>query len=109
MCVFFFNDTATTEIYTLSLHDALPISGTCSGVVMCDLASPACPGGTPAGIANGCWTGYCIPTADCGSPGPGDGKAAVRTPVTGTTPIPAFASKKKKYTRHTESSAMSLV
>src|SRR2546430_14983889 len=25
---FFFNDTATTEIYTLSLHDALPISGT---------------------------------------------------------------------------------
>src|SRR6478752_10169966 len=27
-CFFFFNDTATTEIYTLSLHDALPISGT---------------------------------------------------------------------------------
>src|SRR5687767_15358158 len=29
---FFFNDTATTEIYTLSLHDALPICGapTCS-------------------------------------------------------------------------------
>src|SRR3712207_7466069 len=26
MC-FFFNDTATTEIYTLSLHDALPILG----------------------------------------------------------------------------------
>ena len=27
MCdfIFFFNDTATTEIYTLSLHDALPI------------------------------------------------------------------------------------
>src|SRR4029450_2949541 len=25
-CLFFFNDTATTEIYTLSLHDALPIS-----------------------------------------------------------------------------------
>src|SRR3712207_8122660 len=24
---FFFNDTATTEIYTLSLHDALPIFG----------------------------------------------------------------------------------
>src|SRR5256886_16696223 len=28
---FFFNDTATTEIYTLSLHDALPICG--SGLV----------------------------------------------------------------------------
>src|SRR5256885_11840828 len=27
VCFFFFNDTATTEIYTLSLHDALPISG----------------------------------------------------------------------------------
>ena len=25
-CCFFFNDTATTGIYTLSLHDALPIS-----------------------------------------------------------------------------------
>src|SRR2546426_8741115 len=27
---FFFNDTATTEIYTLSLHDALPISSSTS-------------------------------------------------------------------------------
>src|SRR2546430_3898708 len=27
---FFFNDTATTEIYTLSLHDALPISPSCA-------------------------------------------------------------------------------
>src|SRR3712207_8239485 len=35
MCLvcLFFNDSATTEIYTLSLHDALPISG-----------GPACPG-----------------------------------------------------------------
>src|SRR5258708_8587572 len=30
---FFFNDTATTEIYTLSLHDALPISITCTDAV----------------------------------------------------------------------------
>src|SRR3989442_1248798 len=30
---FFFNDTATTEIYTLSLHDALPIS---TRIVSCD-------------------------------------------------------------------------
>src|SRR3712207_8602057 len=28
---FFFNDTATTEIYTLSLHDALPICSGCEG------------------------------------------------------------------------------
>src|SRR2546430_16507156 len=35
---FFFNDTATTEIYTLSLHDALPIS-TPSGAACLFLAS----------------------------------------------------------------------
>src|SRR3712207_5474979 len=35
---FFFNDTATTEIYTLSLHDALPIS-----------SRPPCPTCSPAG------------------------------------------------------------
>src|SRR3712207_7091402 len=32
---FFFNDTATTEIYTLSLHDALPISAA-DAVACCD-------------------------------------------------------------------------
>src|SRR2546427_5696127 len=40
--VFFFNDTATTEIYTLSLHDALPIStaGALRGLcVQCRLRS----------------------------------------------------------------------
>src|SRR5690242_21402964 len=31
--LFFFNDPATTEIYTLSLHDALPI---CEGLVLAD-------------------------------------------------------------------------
>src|SRR3712207_8164053 len=36
--MFFFNDTATTEIYTLSLHDALPICG----------AVPARGAGSPA-------------------------------------------------------------
>src|SRR3712207_7705243 len=30
---FFFNDTATTEIYTLSLHDALPICGETSDIL----------------------------------------------------------------------------
>src|SRR3712207_8025245 len=32
--MFFFNDTATTEIYTLSLHDALPISGGALGLLL---------------------------------------------------------------------------
>src|SRR3712207_7073193 len=35
---FFFNDTATTEIYTLSLHDALPISGRREASPRVDLA-----------------------------------------------------------------------
>src|ERR1051325_12175292 len=39
MFFFFFNDTATTEIYTLSLHDALPISQR-------NLVRPACPLGS---------------------------------------------------------------
>src|SRR6266704_4988167 len=30
---FFFNDTATTEIYNLSLHEALPISRSCRSLV----------------------------------------------------------------------------
>src|SRR3712207_9049763 len=37
--LFFFNDTATTEIYTLSLHDALPIyQGNWSGSASGDLS-----------------------------------------------------------------------
>src|SRR5947209_15650831 len=32
LCFFFFNDPATTEIYTLSLHDALPILAKVRGV-----------------------------------------------------------------------------
>src|SRR2546427_2892353 len=52
---FFFNDTATTEIYTLSLHDALPISegGDHLGEVLAldldlhDVARAAAPAGVP--------------------------------------------------------------
>src|SRR2546426_10034622 len=42
---FFFNDTATTEIYTLSLHDALPISCTpvrCACTPQCGTVSFRC-------------------------------------------------------------------
>src|SRR3712207_8733126 len=44
---FFFNDTATTEIYTLSLHDALPISGT--GAVWRWAGAGASPGSAQPG------------------------------------------------------------
>src|SRR3712207_8039680 len=53
---FFFNDTATTEIYTLSLHDALPIyrqwrtGGAMSGMV------PRGGGATPPRAAGRCGT-----------------------------------------------------
>src|SRR5258708_12726066 len=48
---FFFNDTATTEIYTLSLHDALPISaGSTAGR---RTRSAATCGRSPTGSA--CW------------------------------------------------------
>src|SRR5256885_4464080 len=46
---FFFNDTATTEIYTLSLHDALPICSPPSGrswATRCD-GSPSSTSATP--------------------------------------------------------------
>src|SRR2546422_7292295 len=39
---FFFNDTATTEIYTLSLHDALPISSRARVHGDAQFASAAC-------------------------------------------------------------------
>src|SRR2546430_10092385 len=50
ICFFFFNDTATTEIYTLSLHDALPISATLSDGERdgCGTALP--PGGVRRGF-----------------------------------------------------------
>src|SRR3712207_7588099 len=47
---FFFNDTATTEIYTLSLHDALPISMPLS---VGEPAGPRLPDGAAGGIVAG--------------------------------------------------------
>src|SRR3712207_9379935 len=41
MTFFFFNDTATTEIYTLSLHDALPI---CPALRATSQTGPSTPG-----------------------------------------------------------------
>src|SRR5437764_5009247 len=40
---FFFNDTATTEIYTLSLHDALPISPPSMACAWASSRIPICP------------------------------------------------------------------
>src|SRR3712207_7036676 len=45
---FFFNDTATTEIYTLSLHDALPISSGSSSTSTRTAWRTTCATSTPA-------------------------------------------------------------
>src|SRR6266550_7624245 len=44
---FFFNDTATTEIYTLSLHDALPFSSSSPAWPPASCSPPPCPGRWP--------------------------------------------------------------
>src|SRR2546422_7119798 len=46
---FFFNDTATTEIYTLSLHDALPICPCSAGSAPAAVPAAAARSGTAAG------------------------------------------------------------
>src|SRR5580692_7999966 len=47
ICFFFFNDTATTEIYTLSLHDALPIAAASGSHSMALMSAVGLPIGSP--------------------------------------------------------------
>src|SRR2546427_2814580 len=77
---FFFNDTATTEIYTLSLHDALPISGHSSAAIAPVLATaseasirparpacaPALPDSAPSpkSVASAHSTAHAVPPSD---------------------------------------------
>src|SRR3712207_8445310 len=56
---FFFNDTATTEIYTLSLHDALPISGAGGRGQRARHALDLCGVLAPAGSVSG-WALSCL-------------------------------------------------
>src|SRR3989475_7765523 len=49
--IFFFNDTATTEIYTLSLHDALPIFDS-NGYVVSSIFGPAIAGALVATVGS---------------------------------------------------------
>src|SRR5215211_418476 len=58
---FFFNDTATTEIYTLSLHDALPIS---SPSQQRSTSSPS-----PSSASSGQRQRLCQPLAQAGQSG----------------------------------------
>src|SRR3712207_6948723 len=63
MHVFFFNDTATTEIYTLSLHDALPISAAASSTstsVLTTVSETCC--------QTGCWLAREVPKSPVSRP-----------------------------------------
>ena len=42
--------------------------GSCEGEVTCRLWVPTCPQGTVPGIADGCYTSYCIPSDQCAPP-----------------------------------------
>src|SRR3712207_7959659 len=64
---FFFNDTATTEIYTLSLHDALPIWASVRTSVIITW-----PTGTPASVDDVC-------TAAASPAAPSQTKSATKT------------------------------
>jgi hypothetical protein len=51
--------------------------GQCYGTVLCNTAPPACPANTTPGVASGCYTGFCIPVADCSPHDPGQCYAQV--------------------------------
>lgn len=49
--------------------DEAQVAGTCLGVVSCRQVAPTCPANTTPGVANGCWTGSCIPNSVCATTG----------------------------------------
>src|SRR5256885_11432460 len=83
---FFFNDTATTEIYTLSLHDALPI---CLGLVVASLQRRVRQEG---GQRRQCLAGIGINHADRKSTRLNSSHLVISYAV--------FCLKKKKHTHH---------
>src|SRR2546430_9386058 len=82
---FFFNDTATTEIYTLSLHDALPIS--------CSSADSGSPCASYQAAARRCKT-----ATSCGS----DRKSTRLNSSHSQISYAVFCLKKKKNIRNTQ-------
>src|SRR3712207_7958411 len=65
--IFFFNDTATTEIYTLSLHDALPIWTDIGALLATDGEDGGGASPRPAGRGP-------VVARSAGPPGPGTGR-----------------------------------
>src|SRR3712207_7698901 len=94
---FFFNDTATTEIYTLSLHDALPICAALDRILMGFERSMTREEGLPRRpwfkhqiYAPGFYTGYGVKTI------PGDRKSTRLNSSHANISYAVFCLKKKK-------------
>ena len=58
----------TPAAATTPMCEPTTIGGACTGTVTCAVAMPVCPSGTTAGIANNCYTGFCIPSSECAPP-----------------------------------------
>src|SRR2546426_6817353 len=67
---FFFNDTATTEIYTLSLHDALPISSP---------LPPSIPRSTSRSASSTSWPSWALRRPTWGCPARDRGRSEEHT------------------------------
>src|SRR3712207_7288445 len=90
--LFFFNDTATTEIYTLSLHDALPIL---EGQALQQTGGDVGAGSPPRGLSNPFSWG-CCETGD-EETGGGDRKSTRLNSSHANISYAVFCLKKKKY------------
>src|SRR3712207_9074432 len=87
--IFFFNDTATTEIYTLSLHDALPISEEAEG-----------PSARSRGRGSASWTS----SGGSGrTPGTGSSGSWSGITVTGSATTSSAASRSEEHTSELQS------
>src|SRR2546422_7106648 len=93
---FFFNDTATTEIYTLSLHDALPISSAGARDARIREGSPSDPGGAQAKRTENAGKGIGRPRG-CAT----DRKSTRLNSSHGYISYAVFCLKKKKTKTHT--------
>src|SRR2546430_10392251 len=105
MRFFFFNDTATTEIYTLSLHDALPIY--CAKTSFQPPSWPARRRGLTflhmngsAALCGRCWSNPCgKESRNTGNSFEGDRKSTRLNSSHSQISYAVFCLKKKNYTR----------
>src|SRR2546422_6078498 len=95
MFFFFFNDTATTEIYTLSLHDALPISLKAVSAV-CAVGDPVLPVAVPGAAVSPGTSNCSFTNAPAATVIEGDRKSTRLNSSHGYISYAVFCLKKKK-------------